>query len=112
MWNLLSIAGEPLRYPALHRRKRAFCSASPWVSDLVVTRAPADLRAPPDTAGSGRKPEAEEPPARDVEQEVAGGRTAATPVGVLLGVTVTVAGLVLAVLALVVFALAGTDAVA
>lgn len=61
---------------------------------------------------SGRKPEAEEPTARDVEQEVASGRTAATPVGVLLGVAVTVACLVLVVLVLVVLALAGTDAVA
>jgi hypothetical protein len=70
-------------------------------------QAPADM-----TTSGGRKPEAEEPTARDVEQEVASGRTAATPVGVLLGVAVTVACLVLVVLVLVVLALAGTDAVA
>jgi len=70
------------------------------------------MRAPSDTAASRRKPEAEELPARDVEQEVASGRTAATPVGVLLGVVVTVACLVLVVLALVLLVLAGSDAVA
>jgi hypothetical protein len=63
-------------------------------------------------AASGRKPDTEEPRARDVEQEVASGRTAATPVGALLGVVVTVACLVLVVLALVVLAPAGTDTVA
>jgi hypothetical protein len=82
----------------------------PRVLETFVTRAPADLRAPADTSGSGR--EAEEPEARDVEQEVAGGRTAATPVGVLIGVIVAVACLVVVVLVLVVLALAGTDAVA
>jgi hypothetical protein len=84
----------------------------PRVLETFVTRAPADLRAPADTSGSGREPEAEEPEARDVEQEVAGGRTAATPVGVLIGVIVAVACLVVVVLVLVVLALAGTDAVA
>jgi hypothetical protein len=68
--------------------------------------------APADTTGSGGNAETEEPPSRDAEQEVASGRTAATPVGVVLGVAVTVACLVLVVLALVVVALAGTDAVA
>jgi hypothetical protein len=76
-----------------------------------VTRAPAVPRAPADTPGSGREPDAEEPAARDAEQEVASGRTAATPVGVLLGVAVAVGSLVLVVLVLVVLALAGTDAV-
>ena len=70
------------------------------------------MRAPTDTPASGRPPEVEEPEARDVEQEVAGGRTAATPVGVIVGVAVTVACLVFVVLVLVVLALAGTDAVA
>jgi len=79
--------------------------------DLFFMRAPADRRAPADTAASGREAEAEEHPARGVEQEVASGRTAATPVGALLGVVVTVACLVLVVLALVVLALAGSEAV-
>jgi hypothetical protein len=70
------------------------------------------MRAPADSSTSGRDPEVEEAPARDVEQEVASGRTAATAVGVLLGVAVTVACLALVVLALVVVALAGADAVA
>jgi hypothetical protein len=75
-------------------------------------RAPVPSRAPAETAGSGPEPAAEEPEARDVEQEVASGRTAATPVGVLLGVVVTVACLVLVVLVLVVLALFGADVVA
>ncbi len=66
------------------------------------------MRAPADSSTSGREPEAEEPPARDVEQEAATGRPAATPVGV----AVTVACLVAVLVALVVLALAGTDAVA
>ena len=43
-------------------------------------------------------PAAERPDARSVEQEVAGGRTAATPVAALLGVILTVAGVVAVVL--------------
>lgn len=43
----------------------------------------------------------ERPEARSVEQDVAGGRTAATPVAALLGVIVTVAGVVAVVLMLV-----------
>jgi hypothetical protein len=52
----------------------------------------------------GRVPEAESPPARTDEQEVASGRTAGTPVAVLGTVIVVLAVLVLAVLAIVVVA--------
>jgi hypothetical protein len=49
-------------------------------------------------------PEAESPDARTDEQEVASGRTAATPVAVLSSVIVVVGALVLVVLAIVVVA--------
>ena len=49
-------------------------------------------------------PEAESPTARTGEQEVAGGRTASTPVTVLLGVILAVACLVALVLAFVIIA--------
>jgi hypothetical protein len=49
-------------------------------------------------------PEAESPTARTGEQEAAGGRTASTPVTVLLGVILAVGCLVALVLALVIVA--------
>jgi hypothetical protein len=52
-------------------------------------------------ASADTRPETQEPPGRDVEQEVAAGRTAGTPAGLLLAVVVTVGCLVLVALALV-----------
>jgi hypothetical protein len=70
------------------------------------------MRAPADTAGSsGRTPEAEEPKARSLEQELASGRTAATPAVILLTVIVTIACLVLVVAVLAVLAYTATDTV-
>ena len=63
------------------------------------------MRGPTDTAA----PEAQEPPVRDIEQELAGGRTAGTPAGVLLAVFVAIACLVLVALALVAVAYFATD---
>jgi hypothetical protein len=51
-----------------------------------------------------RVPEAESPAARSDEQEVASGRTAATPVAVLTSTILVIAALVLVVLAIVVVA--------
>lgn len=51
-----------------------------------------------------RVPEAESPTARTGEQEVAGGRTASTPVTALLGVILAVACLVAVALAIVILA--------
>jgi hypothetical protein len=53
---------------------------------------------------TSRAPEAERPAARTEEQEVAGGRTASTPVGVLGSVIFVVAVAVLVVLAIAVVA--------
>lgn len=55
-------------------------------------------------------PEAQEPEARDTEQEVAGGRTAGTPAGVLFAVIATIAVVFIVVLVLAVLAYVGTDA--
>jgi hypothetical protein len=57
-----------------------------------------------------RVPDAQEPEARDTEQELAGGRTAGTPAGVLFAVIGTIAVVVLVVLVLAVLAYVGTDA--
>jgi hypothetical protein len=54
---------------------------------------------------SERVPEAESPPSRTEEQEVASGRTASTPVAVLGSVVFLVACAVVLVLALVVLAI-------
>jgi hypothetical protein len=61
------------------------------------------------TASADTRQETQQPPVRDVEQEVAGGRTAGTPAGVLLAVVVAVACLVLVALALVAVAYFATD---
>lgn len=63
------------------------------------------MNRPAASAGERRRvPEAESPAARTDEQEVASGRTAATPVAVLSSVILVVAALVLVVLAIVVVA--------
>jgi hypothetical protein len=54
---------------------------------------------------SERVPEAESPPSRTEEQEVASGRTASTPVAVLGSVVFLIACAVVLVLALVVLAI-------
>lgn len=63
------------------------------------------MTGPANGAGAEKRvPDAESPTARTGEQEVAGGRTASTPVTVLLGVILAVACLVALVLAIVIIA--------
>lgn len=71
--------------------------------DFAEARPP--MSQPADSAGEGTHvPEAERPDARTEEQEVAAGRTAATPVAMLGGLVVIIACAVVVVLGLVVLA--------
>ena len=68
------------------------------------------MRGPAETAGTSHPaPEAVEPEARDAEQEIASGRTAGTPAGVLFAVVVAVACLVFVALTLAAVAYFATD---
>jgi hypothetical protein len=68
------------------------------------------MSGPAETAGTSHPaPEAEEPEVRDTEQEIASGRTAGTPPGVLFAVVVAIACLVFVALTLAAVAYFATD---